>query len=78
MIYELRTTPGAGAQTGCGVAGVYTLGLAYLFDDCQYSDNDYFVQFNEGKVSLYGRIGDFSPNKNPDPTINTNKEIKEI
>ena len=78
MVYELRTAPSAGAQTGCGVAGVYTIGLAYLFDDCQYTDSDYFVQLKEGKVTSYGRIGDFDSTKNPESTININQNIKKV
>jgi hypothetical protein len=77
MIYTLRTAPGAGTQTSCGVAGVYTLGLAYLAKGCQYSDSDYFVQFKENKVTAYGRIGDFNSTKNPEKTININETVNE-
>lgn len=75
LIYELRKAPSAGAQTACGVAGVYTLGLAYLFKDCQYSDNDYFVQLKGGKVMAYGRIGDFNSTQKPEATINVNTTV---
>ncbi len=60
LVYELRKAPGAATQTACGVGGVYTLGLAYLIKGCRYSDNDYFVHLQDGKVIAYGRIGDLN------------------
>jgi len=77
MIYTLRTAPSPGTQTTCGVAGVYTLGLVYLADGCQYSDGDYFVQIQGGKVEAYGRIGDFGSTQKPEATININQTIKQ-
>jgi len=68
MMYELRDAPGAAAQTGCGVAGIYTLGIAYAFSDCQYSDDLYFVRIINSEVDAYGRWGDFDSTKGP--TIN--------
>lgn len=72
MMYELRDAPGAATQTGCGVAGVYTIGLAYAFEGCQYEDELYFVRLIEGNVEAYGRQGDFDSTKDPTININTN------
>jgi hypothetical protein len=72
MMYELRDAPGAAAQAGCGVAGIYTLGIAYAFDDCQYSDDLYFVRLINGEVDAYGRQGDFDSTKDPTINIKTN------
>lgn len=72
MMYELRDAPGAATQAGCGVAGIYTLGIAYAFDDCQYSDDLYFVRLINGEVDAYGRQGDFDSTKDPTINIKTN------
>lgn len=78
MLYELRSAPGAGTQTACGVGGLYTLGLIYLAKDCQYSDKAYFVQLREGKVSAYGKPGDFDSTQKPEATINVNQRIEQV
>ena len=78
MIYKLRHAPSAGVQATCAGTGVYTLGFVYMLKGCQYSDDDYFVQLREGKVTAYGRIGDFDSTQKPEATININKTVKEI
>ena len=77
-IYNLRTAASAGAQAGCGVAGVYTLGLAYLAEGCQSKNADYFVSFKENKVSSYGRIGDFNSTQKPEATVNVNNTVRHV
>jgi hypothetical protein len=76
LVYNLRTAPSGGAQAACGVAGVYTIGLAYLAKSCQSEDNDYFVQFKNGKMAGYGRASDFNL-MHKESTINVNQTIKE-
>lgn len=39
---------------------------------------EYFVQLRNGKVTAYGRPGDFDSQKIPESTININKTVKEI
>jgi hypothetical protein len=77
LIYKLRRAPSSGTQTGCATAGLFTYGLAYLVaESCRYQDNDYFVQLNDGKVTAYGKIGDFNSTAKPEATINVNQNIK--
>ena len=78
LMYRLRTTPSAGKQAGCGAAGWLTLGLTYMIKECQYSNNDYFVQLEENKVRSYGRVGDFDSTEDEKATITVNQTIKEV
>ncbi len=77
MYYRLRTAPIAEVQGGCGAAGVATLGLAYLYKGCRYSDDDYFIQLKEGKVAAYGRMQDAKSTQDPGAAANVNQTIKE-
>lgn len=38
----------------------------------------YFVQLDAGKVTAYGKIGDFGSTNLPEATININKTLKEV
>jgi len=38
----------------------------------------YFVQLDAGKVTAYGKIGDFDSTNLPEATININKTVKEV
>lgn len=55
MTYELRDAPDAVTQAACGVAGIYTFGLAAAMDDCQYSDELYYIRLVDGEVDAYGQ-----------------------
>lgn len=78
LIYRLRKAPSGGAQAACGVGGYATLGLTYLLDSCKFSNDDYFVQFANGKVDAYGRLGDFNTLEKADQTIKINQTHQEI
>ena len=76
MIYTLGTAPSAGTQAGCGMMALFTVGMSLAVPGCQTSENLYFVQLKEGKVSAYGRVGDFDSTKTPEATININKYVE--
>jgi hypothetical protein len=77
MIYRLRTASSAELQAGCGAAGIATLGLVYLFKACRYSDDDYFILLKQGKVTAYGRMGEFDSTRMPEAPNNLNETSKE-
>lgn len=78
MLYELKKAPGAGTQTACGVAGVLTFGIAYINPGCQSERVEHFVQLRDGKVTSYGRPGDFNSTKTPESTLNINQRVENV
>lgn len=75
FVYKLTPGTKVGTGAGCAAIGVFTLGLSYLDDRCTGGkEEEYFVQFKAGKVSSYGKMGDFESTKNP--TVNLNHNIK--
>ncbi|MBI5461632.1 MAG: outer membrane protein assembly factor BamE [Gammaproteobacteria bacterium] len=57
--YVLYTS---GESSACIGMGVMTMGIAAV--DCAKEPN-YFVRLENGKVTAYGKIGDFDSTKNP-------------
>lgn len=75
LVYSLTEIPGGGTQAACAPIALMTLGMAYLTDECSGREDDYYVQLREGRVTGYGRMGDFDSTQNPESTININKKI---
>lgn len=60
MLYTLTEGTDSSTAAACGGAGVLTLGLIYLADECRNGlRDDYFVRLTGGRVDAYGRVGDF-------------------
>ncbi len=69
MIYQLK----AATDAGFCAASILAFGAG-----CARDKVDYFVQLEQGKVTAYGKVGDFDSIKDPEATININKTVKEI
>lgn len=62
MMYELRDAPSPSTQAGCAIVDLPFGGLAVssmLMDECEYSNDLYFVRLIDGKVDAYGPRADF-------------------
>jgi len=59
-----------------------TEGVEYLMyhlrvdTDVRTSKKPYFVQLEKGRVTAYGKMGDFGSTQLPESTININKTVK--
>lgn len=74
LVYKLTPGTGVGKGVGCAVMGFVTLGVTYAIDDCSGGRPfEFFLQFREGKLVSYGKVGDFDSTKNP--TVDINKTI---
>lgn len=69
MVYDLKLATNAGR---CA-ATVFAFGAGCFRDKVKY-----FVAFQQGRVTSYGRVGDFDSTNDPEATINVNKIIKEV
>lgn len=76
LVYQLADGTDGGTAAACAGAGVLTVGLIYLAEDCRGGEkDDFFVRLVNGQVDAYGRVGDF--NSTRDPAITVNQKISE-
>ncbi len=73
MVYGLRTVD-AGECVGWSIVSLGILAPAA----CSGFKDDYFVQLKQGKVTAYGKVGDFDSIQDPESTININQTIKTV
>lgn len=70
-IYSLNSGVSTGMGATCGAGAILTLGLIYFVDDCRTGNvEDYSMKFEMGKLTSYGKVGDFDGTKNPVVDIN--------
>ena len=74
LIYNLTKTRNADDALLCTIGSVMIVGAAM----CKRSKAEYFVQFQQGKVTAYGKVGDFDSTQDPEATINLNQTVKEV
>jgi hypothetical protein len=58
MMYELRDAPSPSTQAGCAIVDLPFGGMAVssvLLDECEYTNDLYFVRLIDGKVDAYGQ-----------------------
>jgi hypothetical protein len=76
--FTYKLTPGTkvGTGAGCAAIGLLTLGISYFDDRCTGGTaEEYYVQFKSGKVSGYGKMGDFDSTKSTTFDLNHNINI---
>ena len=72
MIYDLKESAGVGHAVGCVGASVVTFGIGAVA--CKRGRIPYFVALQDGKVSAYGKVGDFDSTK--DPAVDIDLDIE--
>ena len=61
-----------------------TQGIEYLVyhlrmdTDVRTAKTPYFVQLENGRVTAYGKVGDFGSTQTPESTVNVNQTIKSV
>ena len=77
LVYQL-TTPRTGDQINeCAFMSAITIAGLFLPGPCARSNAEYFVQFKQGKVTAYGKVGDFGSPQDLEAIIDLNQTVKE-
>jgi len=72
LTYKLTPGATAGQGAGCAALGVITFGIIFAGEGTCTGGRpeDYFMQFSDGKLISYGKVGDFDSTKNPTLDLN--------
>ena len=73
---EVITAIGSPTETRATAGVEYLMYHLRVDTDVRYPKVPYFVQLENGRVTAYGKMGDFGSTQTPESTVNINQTIK--